>query len=296
MSCKRLLLGHGYLGKRVAEIWRAQGDTVTAVTRSGAKAEVLQAEGYRAIVADVTQPATLVDLPSCDTLLYAVGYDRTGDASIHEVYAEGFANVLAALPAGVRRVIYISTTGVYGGANGKWVDEATPTDPQRPGGRASLAAEEALRASRFASRGAALRLAGLYGPDRLPYLAKLREGTPLEASPEGWLNLIHVDDAAAAVVAAADVAECVAELAPIISVCDGAPSRRGDYYAEAARLLGGPTPRFVEPAASSPRAARAAVDRRVRNDQMVRSLGIRLAYPSYREGLAAVILGETSGR
>ena len=226
MSCKRLLLGHGYLGKRVAEIWRAQGDTVTAVTRSGAKAEVLQAEGYRAIVADVTQPATLVDLPSCDTLLYAVGYDRTGDASIHEVYAEGFANVLAALPAGVRRVIYISTTGVYGGANGKWVDEATPTDPQRPGGRASLAAEEALRASRFASRGAALRLAGLYGPDRLPYLAKLREGTPLEASPEGWLNLIHVDDAAAAVVAAADVAECVAELAPIISVCDGAPSRR----------------------------------------------------------------------
>ena len=123
--------------------------------------------------ADVTQPDDR--WPNCrrpKRVLFAVGFDRAAGGSIDEVYAGGVQNVLAALPSDVGRVIYISTTGVYGNAGGEWVDEDTPPDPQRDGGRASLAAEQVLAASPFASRGVVLRLAGIYGPGRIPFLGQ----------------------------------------------------------------------------------------------------------------------------
>ncbi|MEM6654366.1 MAG: NAD-binding protein, partial [Planctomycetota bacterium] len=144
-SILRLVIGCGYLGERVAKRWRDAGDRVTVVTRNADRAASLPAGGYRAIVADVTDPATLVNLPAAETVLFAVGYDRSAGPSINEVYAEGLRNVLSALPETTGRVIYISTTGVYGNAGSDWVDEQTPTEPQRDGGKASLAAEEALR-------------------------------------------------------------------------------------------------------------------------------------------------------
>ena len=96
-------------------------------------------------------------------------------------------NVLAALPSDVGRFIYISTTGVYGNAGGEWVDEDTPPDPQRDGGRASLAAEQVLAASPLADRGVVLRLAGIYGPGRIPFLDKLRAGEPIPAVSD-WVS------------------------------------------------------------------------------------------------------------
>ena len=110
--------------------------------------------------------------------------------------------MLAALPSDTGRFIYISTTGVYGTAGGEWVDEETPPDPQRDGGRASLAAEQVLAAHPLGARSIILRLAGIYGPGRVPFLDKLRAGEPIPAPSAGYLNLIHVDDAAAVVVAA----------------------------------------------------------------------------------------------
>lgn len=282
---ERLIFGCGYLGRRVAERWIANDDQVTAVTRSAETAERLRAMGIRPLVADVTKPESLAGLPPADTVLYAIGYDRSAGPSIHEVYEGGVRNVLAALPAEAGRFLYVSTTGVYGDADGGWVDEATPPAPARDGGKASLAAERAVAASRWSDRSVILRLAGIYGPDRLPYLAKLRAGEPIEAPQTGWLNLTHVEDAAAAVTAAADAASPP----PVVCVSDGAPPQRGDYYAEAARLLGAPAPRFVEPPADSPRAARAAADKRVANRLLVESLGVELRYPTYREGLAAIL-------
>ena len=105
----------------------------------------------------------LRNLPAAETVLFAVGFDRAGGQSIEDVYAGGMRNVLAALPADTGRFIYISTTGVYGPAGGEWVDEETPPDPQRDGGRASLAAEQALartsarRAERHPAAGRHLR-------------------------------------------------------------------------------------------------------------------------------------------
>ena len=282
----RLILGCGYLGERVARRWREAGDEVVVITRSAERATSFGEQGYRAVVADVTRPETLRNLPAADTVLFAVGYDRTSAQSIAEVYAGGVRNVLDALPADTGRFIYISTTGVYGDANGRWVDERTSPDPQREGGRASLAAEQILAAHPLGGRGIILRLAGIYGPGRLPFVDKLRDGQPISAPSAGHLNLIHVDDAATVVLAAGQLTPF--DNGPrIYCVCDGHPVQRGDFYRELARLSGAQPPQFIEPDPNSPRAARAAADRRVRNDRMLHDLSVKLAYPDYRAGLAA---------
>jgi nucleoside-diphosphate-sugar epimerase len=298
----RIIFGCGYLGLRVARLWRDAGRSVIAVTRSKARIGEFASELLGSAQADVTDVESLeAEIGpleklskfglTIDSALYAVGYDRTSGADIHTVYAKGLENVLAVLPPSVRQVIYISTTGVYGSASGEWVDEATPPDPRREGGKASLAAEEALRRHPLGRRSAILRLAGIYGPGRVPYLDKLRAAEPLPVPTAGWLNLIHVDDAARIVVATdAWLKSRDADDGPhVFCVSDGSPVRRADYYAEVARLIGAPAPTFGAPPKDSPAAARASADRRVSNQKLMRTLGLELQFPSYREGLAATL-------
>ncbi len=134
----KLIVGCGYLGLRVARLWMAAGHAVAGLVRSAASAESLAREGIRPIVADVTQPSSLLTLPVADTLLYAVGYDPAGGASRSAVYVDGLRAVLDALSPEVRRVILISSTGVYAEQGGAWVDESTPCQPSRESGRACL--------------------------------------------------------------------------------------------------------------------------------------------------------------
>jgi nucleoside-diphosphate-sugar epimerase len=286
----KLIFGCGYLGERVGEQWRADGHQVTVVTRSTSRAEQLRQRGYETIVADVTDASTLSKLPAADTVLFAVGFDRQGDKSIMEIYRGGMQNVLDALPPETGRFIYISSTGVYGPAGGEWVDERTPIDPQREGGQSSLAAEQTIASHPLAAHAVVLRLAGIYGPGRVPFLNELRAGLPIAAPGEGYLNLIHVDDAASVVLAVSKATTTAADRKPqVFCVSDGHPVKRHDFYREAARLTGTPEPRFVEPEPTSPRAERSRGNRRVRNDKMLNQLAISLSYPDYRTGLAAIL-------
>jgi nucleoside-diphosphate-sugar epimerase len=295
-SGTKLIFGCGYLGLRVAQLWRKAGRHVMAVTRSENRSLELASAGIFTIGADVTQPQTLSclgDLPKLggrgiDCVLFAVGHDRAAGTSIEHVYAGGVTNVLAALPENVQRFIYISTTGVYGTSGGEWVDESTPPDPQRDGGRASLAAEQILAAHALGANSLILRLAGIYGPGRIPFIRELRAGEPIPAPSHGYLNLIHVDDAAAVVVAA-DRSPSFDGGPRVYCVSDGFPVERGEFYREVARQIGAPPPRFVEPDPQSQRAARAAADRRVCNARMLNELGVQLEYPDYRAGLAAIL-------
>lgn len=284
----KLIFGCGYLGERVAQRWLDAGQRVAVVTRRAERAAELAQRGITAIVADILQSATLDNLPAAETVLFSVGFDKTAGQTIGAVYAGGIRNVLAALLPQDARFIYISTTGVYGSAGGGWVDEQTPPDPQRDGGRASLAAEQHLADHPLGARAVVLRMGGLYGPGRVPFLDKLRCGEPIPAPPQGYLNLIHVDDAAAAVVAA-DCCELPGNGPHVFCVTDGHAVPRREYYDEVARLLGTPPPRFVDPDPASPRAARAASNRRVRNERMLAKLQVPLTYPDYRGGLAAIL-------
>jgi nucleoside-diphosphate-sugar epimerase len=285
----KLIFGCGYLGERVAQRWHEAGREVAVVTRGEERAREFRRQGYQAIVADVTQPDTLTALPAAETVLFAVGCDRSAGQSLETVYAGRMRNVLAALPSATGRFIYISTTGVYGDAGGNWIDEDTPTNPQREGGRASLAAEQALAKHPLGRNAVVLRLAGIYGPGRIPFRSLLRAGEPIPAPSNGQLNLIHVADAASIIVAAAE-----ANLAPspgprVYCVSDGHPVERGEYYREVARRIAAPAPTFVALDFDSPRAARAASNRRVSNARMLRELGVQLTYPDYRSGLKAIL-------
>ena len=286
----KLLFGCGYLGMRVAERWRALGQRVVVVTRSPQRAEELRALGFEPIVADVTQAATLVGLPTAETVLFAVGFDRTAGQSMQSVFADGMRNVLAALPAHAGRLIYISSTGVYGNAGGDWIDEDTRPDPQREGGRASLAAERALTAHPLGRNAVILRLAGVYGPGRIPFRSLMRGGDPIPAESQGWLNLIHVADAASVVLAAEDMELAGRVERPrLYCVSDGHPVQRRDYYCEVARRIDAPAPTFVPPLPETPRSERATSDRRVKNARMLAELQVKLVFPDYRSGLAAIL-------
>src|SRR6187455_2728759 len=94
---ERLIIGGGYLGSRVAELWRDQGDTVHVVTRSPQRAAGLAAAGFRPVVAEVTQSCTLTALPPAATVLLAVGFDRSAGLPIRAVYVDGLRGVLASL-------------------------------------------------------------------------------------------------------------------------------------------------------------------------------------------------------
>ena len=282
-----LIFGCGFLGMRVARAWRRTGATVFAVTRQPQPAAEWDELGIHPVIGDLTDSISLPDLGPLDTVLFAVGYDRSSGRTIEEVYVHGLANALQALPDSVQRLIYISSTGVFGQSAGEWVDEDSPCQPARAGGRACLAAERLLQSHPLAPRSVILRLAGLYGPGRVPKLADLRRGRPLAVPSTGFLNLIHVEDAARIVLAAEQraVPPCC------YVVADGHPVSRREFYHEAARLFGTPPPQFYEPSADSTAAERAATSKRLRTTRVEQDLGVQLLYPTYREGLRSLAEG-----
>ncbi len=281
----KLVFGCGYLGRRVADRWLAAGETVYVVTRSAARAAELRAQGLMPIVADVVSGAGLAGLPAAETVLYSIGYDRAAGVSMRTVYVDGLAHALAALPSETGRIIYISSTGVYGHTTGERVDETSECRPVREGGQACLAAEHLLSADRLGDRAITLRMAGLYGPGRIPSQRQILANEPLAVPADGYLNLIHIDDAASIVLAA----ERRAPLPRLYLVSDGQPVERHIYYEELARLLGAPPPRFVPSEPGSPALARSASDKRIDNARMRGELAVHLDYPSYREGLASIV-------
>lgn len=286
----KLIFGCGYLGERVARRWRDGGHDVFVVTRSKEKAQRFTATGYQPLVADLMQPASLANLPAAETVLYAVGFDRAAGLSRHALYVDGLHGILAALPPDTGKFIYISSTGVYGQSDGERVDEQSPCHPAREGGRACLDAERVLAGHPLGASAIVLRMAGLYGPGRVPNAAAIRRGETIAAPEVGYLNLIHVDDAAQIVLAA----EQRATPPRMYVVADGNPVERREYYDQLARLLAADPPRFAALPVDAPAARRAASSKRINNARLMAELGVSLAYPSFREGLAAIMAAENT--
>ena len=272
---RRLVIGCGYLGLRVAAGWAGRGDQVWASTR-GARSSTLRQAGLEPLALDVTTPLA-TRLPAVDTVLFAVGRDRSSSVSMHDIHERGLARILEALPASVQHVIYVSSTGVYGDDDGRWVDEASPCTPTRDGGRACLAGEAVLQQHARVPWRTTLRMAGLYGPGRLPHSAALLSGTPIPGSADAFLNLVHVDDAARVITTAA--MRPARTGSTTYTVSDGVPLTRGAYIAHVGRHLGTPVPPF----AGGP-----GLGKRVRNALMREELDVVLHYASLAEGLAGI--------
>ena len=288
-ASKKLVVGCGYLGRRVAQRWRDQGDRVYATSRSAEGVRKLQQEGFHGIQFDVSdQPLSKPAVKSLgkerfDTVLFSVGFDRRAGKSIRAVYVEGLKNYLAAISSASSRFVYISSTGVYGTKDGSVVDEETECIPTRAGGLACLQAESILRQHSVGNNSIVLRLAGIYGPGRVPRLNELNDGESFACDTEGWLNLIHVEDAVEAVIRA----ETYASAPDLFLVADGVPVRRRDFYDCIASLLRMTIKyRPLDPKTS--RGQRSTGSKKCSNAKMHHELGVVLRYPSYREGLQAV--------
>lgn len=265
-----LVVGCGYLGLPAARAWRDAGRTVYAVTRG--RAAELRAEGLTPAVADVTDADSLRalrDLPPVGTLLYAVGLDRRAGKSMREVYVGGLDNVLVHMPV-VERIIYISSTSVYGQTGGEWVDGDSPAEPAEENGDIVSSAEARLR--RQFPGAIVLRFAGIYGPGRVMRRRQLLTGEPYTGDPDKWLNLIHVADGVSAILAA----ERDAAAGATLTISDNHPVTRREFYTELAMMLGAPAaefaPRDIKPGEAN---------RRVRG-----WAGFELQHRDYKAGLA----------
>jgi nucleoside-diphosphate-sugar epimerase len=274
-------LGLGYSAAHYVSISK-QFDRVIGTTRSLRETgqplvEMIAFDGTTA------SPELIARVDESDALLISAPPGQTGDpvlACLAETIARGRT----------RSIVYLSTIGVYGDTGGAWVDEESVPKPGSVRSAARLAAEEAWR--RFGAENgkaiAILRLAGIYGPGRNA-LVTLAEGTARRTVKPGQVfNRIHVTDIAQAIDA------CFAQNAEgVFNLADDEPAPPQDVIAFAAELLGQAAPPeipFEDARAGMSAMAQSfyAENRRVRNAKLKQTLGVKLAYPTYREGLRAL--------
>ena len=271
--------GLGFSGLALAERLRARGWRVSGTTRSPDKAQALTVRG---IVAHAFGPEHALDparFAEASHVLSAVPPDADGDL----VLARHGADLARLAPAWVG---YLSTTGVYGDRAGDWVDERAALQPVGERGARRVAAEAGWRALGLPLH--VFRLAGIYGPGRSA-LDAVRAGTARRVVKPGQLfSRIHVADLAAVI--AASIAR--PDPGAVYNVCDDEPAPPQDVIEHACRLLGAPVPPAIpfEDAQLSPMARSFyAESKRVSNARIKAELGVRLIYPDYRAGLAALL-------
>jgi nucleoside-diphosphate-sugar epimerase len=274
-----LSIGHGYSARAFAALlgpeWRVIGSL-----RDAARAEDLRALGVEPLIWPGQDMTAALD--AATHLLISVAPDEAGDPVLNAL-----GDAVAQRARNLDWVGYLSTTGVYGDRGGDWVDETSPLAPTTRRGEQRVRAEAAWAAI----PGLPLhifRLAGIYGPGRGPF-EKVRQGTARRIVKPGQVfSRIHVADIARVLTAS------VARPDPgaVYNLCDDDPAPPQDVIAEAARLLGLPIPPAEDFAtAKMTPMARSfyAESKRVSNDRIKRELGVSLAYPTYREGLAALL-------
>ena len=281
MIQKILSFGHGYSAQALSRILLPQGWQVTGTTRSANKAETLADQGIAPLI--FPGDGNVADaIAQASHLLISAGPDAAGDPVLNAV-----GDMIAARAGQFEWVGYLSTTGVYGDHQGEWVDEDTPLTPSTRRGQWRKDAEQAWQAIPDLPLHI-FRLAGIYGPGRGPF-AKVRNGTARRIVKKGQVfSRTHVDDIAQVLAAS------IARPAPgtAYNICDDDPAPPQDVIAHAAELLGVPVPPAIpfETAEMTPMARSFyAESKRVRNDRIKAELGVKLLYPTYREGLAALL-------
>jgi len=283
--------GLGFSAEALAARLKSKGWRVAGTTRTRERAEALVARGYEAFVFGAGAPLADAAAALLDSthVLISIPPGASGDPVL-----ANHARDLSALKPLPVWLGYLSTTGVYGDHTGEWVTEQTPVAPVSERAKRRVAAERA-----WAAWGTALnmpvqifRLAGIYGPGR-NQLESLREGTARRIVKPGQVfSRIHVEDIASALEASIERPRAGA----IYNVCDDEPAAPHEVVEYAARLLNlGPPPleKFEDAARSMSEMALSfyADSKRVKNDRIKSELGVKLRYPTYREGLAALAAG-----
>jgi nucleoside-diphosphate-sugar epimerase len=290
-----LIVGFGDVAKRAVPELVARYAPVHALVRSAQAAKDAAARGVQAVVADLDRPDSLAALAGlADCVLHLAPPDPTEERDERTRALVGALSERGMVSHGhgpirrVQRLVYVSTTGVYGDCGGAWVDETRAVNPQTDRARRRVDAERVLLdwGARTGVCVSILRAPGIYAADRLP-LERLMRGTPaLRAEDDVYTNHIHADDLARACVAA------LARGAPgrIYNVADDSSMKMGEYFdlvADRAGLAHPPRVARTEAARHMSPVALSFMSesRRVVNRRMKEELGIALRYPTVREGV-----------
>lgn len=277
--------GHGYSAGYASRALQSAGWTISGTSSSANGVERLKNAGITSHLFDgrSSSDGIAAALRQATHILLSIPPGPAGDPAflLH-------GDDIAASPS-IRWIGYFSTVGVYGDAQGGWVDEGTPPRPMSERGQRRLAAERDWLelGARAAKSVAVFRLPGIYGPGRSA-LEDVLAGTARRIVKPGQVfNRIHVEDIAAAVLAS------IANPHPgrVYNITDDEPGPPQDVVSHAARLLGMPPPPEVDfdPAQLSAMARSFyGESKRVSNARMKRELGVTLRHPTYREGLETI--------
>jgi nucleoside-diphosphate-sugar epimerase len=262
---------------------------VFGLVRSSEQADRIAALGAIPLTGDLDAPATLQALPAdADRVLHLAPPDESNERD------QRSANLIAALAQRPpERLVYISTSGVYGDCGGAWVEEDRPVSPQTVRALRRVDAERALLAwgKQCGVAVSVLRVPGIYATERLP-LQQLKRGSPvLRAEDDVYTNHIHADDLAAVCLAALERGAA----GRVYNASDDSEIKMGDYFdlvADRARLPR--PPRIARAAAEAGAIAEGLLSfmresRRLVNTRMKAELGVRLRYPSVYEGVPPVV-------
>lgn len=284
-----LIVGCGDVGLRLLPLVRARF-RVFAVTSQAARCAELRAAGAVPIVADLDLPHTLARLARLAAIVVHLAPPP----------AEGLKDTrsrhLAAILPERARLVYVSTTGVYGNCDGQWADETRPVNPQTARAKRRVDAEQVLRAwaQRACARLAIVRVPGIYAANRLP-LARLRQGTPaLAPADDVYTNHIHADDLARVIVAA------IFQGLPgrVYHAVDDSQLKMAEYFDAVAAAFGLPPPPRL-PRAELQQAVTPGLwsfmteSRRLSNRRLKTEWGLRLRYPRVRPALAQMASAAT---
>ncbi|WP_035763582.1 SDR family oxidoreductase [Arthrobacter sp. H20] len=277
-----LIAGCGDLGTEAGLRFAAAGHRVIGWRRSPEK---LPADIEGAAV-DLTGELPRLPVDTSIVVLATAADGRTEDA-YRAAYLTATTNVLDALDRdGVKaHVLLVSSTAVYGGEEGEWVDESTPVSPGTATATILASAEDQLRARR--PDATILRLSGIYGPGRTRLIDQLRAGTAVIPEEIQWTNRIHRDDAAEAIV---HLTTRVADPGPVYVGVDNEPVSQGEVLKYLAGEMGLPIPP-TGPTTSRSGGTQRSGGKRLSN-ALLSATGFDFTYPTFREGYLAVLKGE----
>ena len=282
-----VIAGCGYVGNRLAEMLLVEGHEVFGIRRDISAL----APGVRGIRGNVAMPSALGPAPPrVEYAVFAVGADEGTEKAYREAYLDGLAGFLQwLLDEGQRprRIIMTSSTSVYGQRRGEPINEDSPTHPTQFRGETMLASEGLLAASGI--RSVAIRLGGIYGPDRTSLIRRASEGALRLRGTEHFTNRIHRDDAAG----------LIRHLLfhpdphPLSLGVDDRSADEAEIFTWLAKETGAPPPappeELEEGAAPSPSPSRRSVGSKRCTNERARESGYRFLYPTYREGYGALI-------
>ena len=274
-----LVVGPGYVGSEVARRLAEAGAEVRGLRRSEAPVP----GDPSPLVADVTRPLDL-DAEPFDAVVYAVAPGGRSEEAYRAAYVDGPAHVMDWLgwAPDEGRFLLVGSTGVYGQADGEWVDENTPPEPASPTARVLAEAEAALHDRR--PDAVVLRLGGIYGPGRTRTIEMVRDGSIGCPPPGIFGNRIHRDDAAGAVTHLLELSDP----APIYVGVDRDPADLRDVYAWLADRLGVRDPCEGGEVGHRDAPERRGTNKRCDGSRLVDS-GFRFAFSTFREGYGSLI-------